>query len=179
MSVAARSLPPVEQRAFNLNEVIRSVLETSTEADPGKLAFEVAAAIPAEHLRAAVVSMLPEHIRELVGKSRYRNRRSAKAESTPGAVGTPWAQRAAKASEAWRRRLDDRVHVASGWKFLAHCTADDLRSACDERRSIAIAASVIADEYESFANLIVEHDVKTFADLPPVVQAVALGGKTS
>lgn len=155
---------------FNLRQVIREVLRSSTMADPGQVADEVMRRIPTKMIKAALTQVLRDVVRQVMSEERGAHR---------GLTPTAGPTRSAKVSgirDGWQKRLRDRVHVgASEWKLLGSCTYDDLLFAASERREIAESNAAMARQYDAWARLINKHDVATFGDLPAEAQMSALG----
>lgn len=154
-----------------LRQLVREVLRESESADPGEVAEQVRARIPKAQLASALSQSLRLYVRQVNSEIRVGNH---------GPAPTPiQANRSAKVAairDGWQRRLRDRVHVGDGtWKFLADCGYDDLVAAASERRVLADRNQAWAHTYESWARLLTEHDVATFAELPMETQASALG----
>lgn len=179
---------------FNIRQLVRDVLRSSTMADPGDVADEVMRRIPKEMMRAALAQVLREVVRQVMGEERQANRSGGgistePPQQTPLSVApsqpTNTAPRVANRSfkvnairDGWQKRLTDRIHVgqsARDWKLLKFCTYDDLLFAATERRGIADSNATAARQYDMWARLINEHDVATFGDLPAEALMSALG----
>lgn len=157
---------------FKLRHLVRDVLRTSTLADPGDIAEEVLRRIPTRQVRVALAQALRLYVRQVNSEERISHRGEPATEAQA-------PNRSAKVSgirDGWQKRLRDRVHVGKGeWKFLAACTYDDLLAAAAERRELAERNQAWARQYDTWARLLTEHDVKTFGDLPTEAQMSALG----
>lgn len=174
---------------FNIRQLIREVLRSSTMADPGSVADEVMRRIPKQMVRAALVQVLRDVVRQVMGEERQANRGGSSATAEPPALrladgndeSKPVPNRSWKRvgiSDGWQKRLMDRVHVgqsARDWKLLKFCTYEDLLFAANERRGIADSNAAVARQYDAWARLLNEHDVTTFGDLPAEAQMSALG----
>lgn len=183
---------------FNLRQVIREVLRSSTMADPGQVADEVMRRIPTKMIKAALAQVLRDVVRQVMSEERGKNSGAATAvevpppalkiaqptldddESyTPAPKPVPnrsWKRQAI--SDGWQKRLTDRIHVgqnARDWKLLRACTYEDLLFAATERRSLADSNAAVARQYDAWARLMNEHDVATFGDLPAEALMSALG----
>ena len=158
---------------FNLRTIVRATLSETSDADPGVVAEQVLAAIPRARTRDALEQTLRLFVRQIISEQRVSSR-----PSTPSNVRTipTTSAKVAAVRDGWQKRLRDRVHVGDGaWKFLGECTYADLLSAAAERRDLAERNAAWARQYDSWARLLTEHDVETFAELPLTVQADVLG----
>lgn len=156
--------------AFNLRSIVRETLADTSDADPGVVAEQVLAAIPKARTRDALEQTLRLFVRQIISEQRVS--------SPPSNVRTipTTSAKVAAVRDGWQKRLRDRVHVGDGaWKFLGECTYDDLLSAAAERRDLAERNAAWARQFDSWARLLTEHDVETFAELPLTVQADVLG----
>lgn len=155
---------------FILRHLVRDVLKSTDEADPGEVAALVMAQIPRGKQREALEQSMRLFVRQVISETRTGNR--------PANV-TP-IHRSAKVSairDGWQRRLRDRVHIGdSAWKMLADCTYDDLSAAAAERQEHADRNMVWAREYRAMASAVLDAEVETFGDLPAEVQMQILGG---
>lgn len=180
---------------FNIRHLVREVLRSSTMADPGAVADEVMRRIPKNMVRTALVQVLRDVVRQVMGEERNSNagpantapvepalrlatddREEAEDAPKPHVPNRSWKR--AGISDGWQKRLTDRIHVgqsARDWKLLKFCTYDDLLFAATERRGIADSNAAAARQYDAWARLINEHDVATFGDLPAEALMSALG----
>jgi hypothetical protein len=183
---------------FNLRQLIREVLRSSTMADPGDVATEVMRRIPARMIKTALTQVLRDVVRQVMSEERGKNSGAATVVETPpppalriaqptldDESSTPppkpvpnrsWKRQAI--SDGWQKRLTDRIHVgqnARDWKLLRACTYEDLLFAATERRSLADSNAAVARQYDAWARLMNEHDVATFGDLPAEALMSALG----
>lgn len=153
--------------AFVLRHLVRDVLDSTSEADPGVLAGLVLATIPRGKTREALAQTLRIYVRQVITESR-----SVNATVTPISPSV----KVAAIRDGWQQRLGDRVHVGeSHWKLLRDCTYEDLLSAAEERRQLADQNQARARMFDAWARLLTDHNVKTFGDLPTDVQAHAVG----
>lgn len=178
---------------FDIRHLIREVLRSSTMADPGDVADEVMRRIPKSMIRTALVQVLRDAVRNVMGAERNKSSGPAHAPETqpalrmadPGAEPEvyvpPKPNRSFKVSairDGWQKRLTDRIHVgesARDWKLLKFCTYEDLLFAANERRGIADSNAAVARQYDGWARLMNEHEVATFGDLPAEALISALG----
>jgi hypothetical protein len=180
---------------FNIRQLIREVLRSSTMADPSAVADEVMRRIPKNMIRAALAQVLRDVVRQVMGEERQANRGGSSVTAEPQPTqpalriadggdeppAKPVPNRSWKRvgiSDGWQKRLMDRVHVgqsAQDWKLLKFCTYEDLLFAANERRGIADSNNAAARQYDAWARLLTEHDVATFGDLPAEAQMSALG----
>jgi len=154
---------------FILRHLVREVLDSTNDADPGAIAGMVMARIPRGQVRVALSQTLRLYVRQIVSET--RNSRAASV--TP--IRPNVSSKVSGIRDGWQRRLRDRTHGADGWKMLADCTYDDLLAAASERRDMASRNDARARQYDSWARLLTEHDVATFGDLPPEAQMNAIG----
>ncbi|HZB31265.1 MAG TPA: hypothetical protein VE465_13960 [Streptosporangiaceae bacterium] len=163
--------------SFNLRDLVRDVTASSPATDPGSLADEVARRIPAEHRDVALRAMLRGYVREFITQDRMTHTDPPARAPKPTNGGRSWKRDGIR--DAWRKRLQDRLHVAadaSAWKFLGDCGYDDLTFAALERRTAAERTLSKAEEYEALADLLKEHGVETVRELPAEVLASRLDG---
>lgn len=189
---------------FNIRQLIRDVLRSSTMADPGEIAVEVMRRIPDSRVWEALAQVLRDAVRETMRSERTGNsftvsdgEPAAKPKLTVTPQGSPYSapspemngpverprvpNRSPKVSairDGWQKRLHDRVHVGAGggdWKLLKSCTYEDLIFAAKERHETADRNAAAARQYGAWARLITEHDVATFGDLPAEALISALG----
>lgn len=174
---------------FDIRHLIREVLRSSTMADPGDVADEVMRRIPKSMVRTALVQVLRDAVRNVMGAERAKSSGAQHAHESqpdlpvadPEVYTPPTPNRSFKVSairDGWQKRLTDRIHVgdtARDWKLLKFCTYEDLLFAATERRGIADSNAAMARQYDSWARLMTEHDVATFGDLPAEALISALG----
>lgn len=187
---------------FNVRQLIRDVLRSTTLAEPADVSAEVMRRIPADKMQVALAQVLRDVVREMIRSERAGNNSLTVSDGAPAAkpplpVAPPTARfsapspdqngepeaprvpnRSVKVSairDGWQKRLHDRVHVSGSWKLLRYCTYEDLLFAAAERRDIADSNAAAARQYDAWARLINEHDVATFGDLPAEALMSALG----
>lgn len=178
---------------FNIRQVVREVLRSSTMADPGAVADEVMRRIPKQMVRTALVQVLRDVVRQVMGEERNSTAAPTGASDpqptslrvAPEGGAEPEQTRVPNRSwktvgirDGWQKRLTDRIHVgqsARDWKLLKFCTYEDLLFAATERRGIADSNNAAARQYDAWARLITEHEVATFGDLPAEALMSALG----
>ena len=155
---------------FVLRHVVRDVLASSVEADPGILAGQVLARIPKKDRDAALKQAMRSIVRQAMAETRVGHRPSNNAPIRP-------SSKVAGIRDGWQRRLRDRVHVGeSTWKLLADCTYDDLTAAAAERQEQADRNMVWVREYRAMASAVLDAEVERFGDLPVEKQMQILGG---
>lgn len=167
---------------FNLSQLIREVVDTSTIADPAGLAKEVAKRIGRNQERVALEQALTPLVRVFLSQLRASTQHASGGQSSGDDQGIPAAggsrsRKVASIRETWARMLRDRVSTgpdSTDWKFLADCTVEDLRYAEQIRRDHAAATLVSADRFAGLAELLVEHRVATVGQLPKPVLAETL-----
>lgn len=174
---------------FNIRHLVREVLRSSTMADPADVADEVMRRIPSKMIRTALVQVLRDVVRQVMGDERQRTAPNTAPSEPAGLRIAPGGEEPKKpvpnrswkrsgVADGWQKRLTDRVHVGPGardWKLLRACTYEDLLFAATERRGIADSNAAAARRYDAWARLINEHDVATFGDLPAEALVSALG----
>lgn len=77
--------------------------------------------------------------------------------------------REAMQAGAWRARLGERIHGASGWLLLRDCGPDDLKAAAAHRRELASANIRTAEDFEKLQELLITSGAATVGDLPDLV----------
>lgn len=177
---------------INVREATLAVMRTTKLTSPQEVAAEVMKLITPENAVDAASQMIVGYVRGVIGTHRTSHGPPVPPEAIRNAGSTsrkpvqrnprtpvPPAPRSTKASlirEGWQRYLEVRVHVESGtWKFFKDLTEGDFRFAANERRGIAERNLDEARRYEAWAQLVAEHEVETFKDLPVEVQMKALG----
>lgn len=163
----ARRADPID-----LYGVVRQELAVNPSPDPGDIAAAVLDQIPDDQLRELAALLLRGFVRNMIGTERSRHlAQIAFAPSRP-------SLRSAKVvgiREAWRKVLDDRIHVGNSvYRFLRDCSYADLMAAADERERMALANHFAAKRFTGFADLIAQHGVQTFGQLPADVLEAAL-----
>lgn len=164
--------------SFDLRQLVRDVMASSSEADPGVIANMVMERIdPADYftalaqtLRGFVRQVLGEHRAEVlpsVSSVRVRPIRRGVASSS---------LKVSAIREAWQRALDARVHVEGGTKLLRDCTYEDLLFAAEERQRIAAANSARARQFREIASAVLAAGVGTVGELSAEDQMRVLGG---
>lgn len=170
---------------YDLRAEIKSVLDSTSLADPGAIADKVAESIPSHALRAALRVTLRSHVRQVIRESRPRSapdfqpsgsgHRRPDTQTAPAAAGRSSKVRAIR--EGWQRQLDAPVHVGeSHWKYFGDCTYTDLYAMADERQKNAAENQAWAHHYHRVAALLTEYAVDTVRDLPAEVLMPTLGG---
>lgn len=174
-----------EAPAFDLKALIREVAAESAHADPGALAEEVDKRVPDEHLREAFREMLRQFVRQMVVTSRTFPAPTVRDAAEPAQASSPAPAR--PANRSWKRNgiykwasvLRERVHVGVGaadWKFLGDCDREDLGFIAEERRALAEANIVKAEQYEKLRALLDEHRAATVRELPEQALEDTFGG---
>lgn len=153
---------------FNLRDLTHEVLRDTDDADPGSIAGQVLARIPAEDRQEALAQTLRGFVRTVI--SEQRNSEPVK-RSTPG---TSWKGSGIRAG--WKRRLADRIEGCDGWVLLRNATFSDLTKAADDREEMALRNASRAAMYRSFADAVHAAGVETFGDLPTETQEQLLDG---
>lgn len=171
---------------FNLRQVARDVLTSSTMADPRDLAAEVFRRIAAEDYAAALNECLPDFVREEIRHSRNLTAPAGlMAERTGGGGGTRPAPRSSKVAgirSYWQSRLRERLHVGpapSDWLLLGDCSFDDLMFAATARREIAARNAAKAEEYAELAEALRTAGVARVRDLPAKTLQARLEGEAA
>lgn len=158
---------------FNLNELIRSTLERSREADPHVIARRLVARIPAEHVHAALADCLADRVRIQIGRSRMQHVGDLLAVDT-----TTKAAATSRPGRSWRKQtaalFAQRLFVPSaGWKRLGECTAEDCDAVADAHARRAVEQAVLEERFRAYARLLRDAGVATLADLGADKLAVA------
>lgn len=153
---------------INLRDLTNEVLRESSVADPGEIASQVLARIPAKDRQDALAQTLRGFVRTVI--SEQRNNEPAK-RATPG---TSW--KGSGIREGWKRRLADRIEGCDGWVLLKNATFADLTKAADDREEMALRNASRAAMYRSFADAVSAAGVETFGDLPTETQEMLLDG---
>lgn len=155
--------------SVDLRSLVAQTLEQTDVADPGAVARLVLDRMSDVERAEALEVTLRGFVRQLMSEQR----RTPPA-APPASMPRSWKVQAVR--DGWQQRLRDRVHVGdSQWKLLADCGYADLMAAADERAAIADRNAAWARTYREWARLLDEQGAATFADLPAVVQANALG----
>jgi hypothetical protein len=164
---------------FSLHRLVRQTIDDLPEiADPGILADRVFGQLTTDQYADAITTMLRSYVRRVLAEDRLPQAD----EPDPQAQGdeparTPAANRssyrAAMQAGAWRARLGERIHGATGWLLLRDCGLDDLKAAAAERRELAAANIRSADELERLQELLATSGVATVGELPEGVLRVA------
>lgn len=82
--------------------------------------------------------------------------------------------REAMQAGAWRQRLSERIHGASGWLLLRDCGVADLKAAAAERRDLAAANAASAAQFEKLHDLLAASGEATVGQLSDKVLQEAL-----
>lgn len=155
---------------FVLRDLVREVLHENNLTDPGDIAEEVLRRIPRGNLRVALGQALRLYVRQINSEGRNRS------PDIPAVAAPNQSWKVAGVRDGWQRRLRVLEHVGgSTYKPLANCTYEDLLFCATERRALAERNSARARQYDAWARLLTEHDVKTFGELPAETQLSALG----
>lgn len=177
---------------FNLRMLIREVADSSTIADPARLAEEVARRISSRDRAAALEQALPTLVQHVVSRRRvsldmtdaFPAHTPAPGSSSGGAVSEAHsaAQRpsskVAGIRETWRRMLRDRIAVGperGDWKFLGDCTIADLQFASSIREEHARRNAARAEQLRDLADRLGKSGVETVGQLPDSDLGDALG----
>lgn len=160
---------------FNLRDVVRGVLHETDLTDPGDVAGAVLVRIPARKSREALSQALRQYVRVVIGQTRMDH----PAEPDTAGPSKPryhsWKVAGIRDYwDDWQRQLRQRMHGAGEWKMLGDFTYEDLIAAAAERRALAERNAAAADQFQRWADLLIEYDVTRFGDLPADVQASAL-----
>jgi hypothetical protein len=157
---------------FDLHSLVQAELERSKSADPLVVAEGVLDLIPDEALRDVVGQLIRGYVRNEAGRQRSRHLSQA---IHPTRVAPSPSSKVAAIRTAWQRVLDDRIHVGgAAYKFLRDCTYEDLQAAANERERLAEANHRSAKQYQLLADLIAQHGVTTFGELPVEILQAAL-----
>lgn len=152
---------------FNLRATVEDFLDVSDITDFRVISAELAKAIPARHLRAALAEALVRYVATV-----NQQRRSANPLLDGGAARPTRSAKVAGIAAWHQRMLRDLVHVGhSVNKRLGDCTYEDLMFAAEERREIARQTVAKADRYEWLAKQLHANNVDRVAELPPDVFA--------
>lgn len=141
----------------SLDALIRDALTDSRAADPYAVVDAVLDAIPArlraEYLREAIVARVPSVV------ARVRTN------STPAITPGRSVKQSLIRDEWWPSFLQQRVQVGDGWKFLADCTAGDLRMVAEMRRVKAQELLFRAEQFDLLADRMDAQGVAVLAEL--------------
>lgn len=179
---AATITPITPAETYSLPGAVRAILTDTDLTDPGDVADQVAADIPDAELRFCLRLALRDYVRRVMSADRTHqasttgNQAADDSQFSFVAGGGDPTRNVRAIREAWRTHLRTRYHIAGEWKMLATLTADDLNVAAQERAAAAAATQAWADRLIDWADLVQEHDVNCFGDLPDVVLADVLGG---
>lgn len=182
-------MTPVRATGIDLRKEIRAIMDSTELTTPQEISDAVFRLINRDNAIDAVDQMLTGFVRGVINERRTVSgpkvpleaiRSAGKTSRKPNQSNLPPApSRSTKVTgirEGWQRYLDVRVHVEAGrWKFFKDLTEGDLRYAAKERRNNADRNLQEARRYEAWAQLVAEHDVATFKDLPIEVQMKAIG----
>ena len=144
-----------------LYDMIRTVLDESTETDPRVIAADVLAAIPDEGWREVVSPALVSYVSSLVTRSR---------QGVPTQPNRPQVVRSAKVAgirDDWQRFLGERVQVEGTWKRVAECTVQDVQALARERREVAAKNVAHATRFEKLAEDMQAQGAATVAEFKP------------
>lgn len=159
---------------FNLRQLVRDVLTSSTMADPRDLAAEVFHRIDPADYSAGLTQCLPDIVREQIRMSRNAVTPAALAE-LPSIVREAPRRLPARSAKVegirdwWKERLRERLSVgpnAADWRMLGDCSAADLDFAAADRRTIAAKTLAKAAEYAELAEAVRVAGVERVRDLP-------------
>lgn len=141
---------------YDVIAAFRAALAESPDPDPANVARAVAAGVPTRHRADALAEVLVRLAPTIAGGLR----RNAMGQIALG------RDRWSKAGAIYKATLlDQRVRVTDGWKLMRDCTAEDLRTAADQRRDHARSVIAQAKQLERIAGLLVERGVRTVGDL--------------
>jgi len=160
--------------SFDLRALVISTTASAGTPDPGLIADEVIHQIRDEDLRAALTQTMRAFVRQTVRPLHHQQHVATHAAPK---VKTSTPNRSAKVTairSTWRQHLKAHVHVDDGWKFWEECSAADFYAAADERIRIAKNTEAAADKYRAAGDLVAQHHVSKWADLPLDVQEQAL-----
>ena len=169
---------------FNLNALIREVIDTSTLVDPDSLAKEVGKRIGRNQERDALQQALPALVMTALSRGRHLtssggHTRSATHHGIAAGRSSNGSARSSKVAgirEAWRKMLQEPIAVGGNhWKRLAECNAEDLTYAEDLRRAHAARTVAAADKLANLRELLRQHGVATVGELPDQTLGHALG----
>jgi len=152
---------------FNLRAAVREVIDSTDLADPRDVAAKVAESIAGRDLRRALTEALATFVRVEFGRGRMTSGRPSLDRPENGSARSAKVSAFRAHAEQWRKKLRDRVHVgASHWLLLADCSFENLTTAAEERRQLAVANGVAAERYERYAKAVEAAGVERFGDLP-------------
>lgn len=144
--------------AFNINALAREVLHESVSPDPGIMAEDLVARIPAAAYRDALVSLARSLMREMV--------RAQRSQTNGGAPATG-SRKVAAARDAWKRLLDTPEFVPSvGWLFLRDATWRQVLEMSRMRDEKASELRAAAGRYARLAGAMKNSGAAKVADLP-------------
>jgi len=150
---------------FDLQQLVKDVLENSELNDPRDIAAEVSRQTPSKVLREAYEIALVDYVRNV---SINNTRSNPIIRGRTPRIKTGSAKRIG-IRDWWQRAMRDRVYIDSNqkiWKPLGDCGFDDLMLAADSRRAKADAINAKADQFERLANLLKEYGVDCVSELP-------------
>jgi hypothetical protein len=165
---------------FSLHRLVRQTIDDLPEiADPGILADRVFGQLTTDQYADAITTMLRSYVRRVLAEDRSTQADEPDPQAqgdepvrAPAAANKS-AYRTAMQAGAWRARLGERIHGATGWLLLRDCGLDDLKAAAAERRELAAANIRSADELERLQELLATAGVATVGELPdPVLRVV-------
>lgn len=155
---------------YDLRAAIERTLADTAITAPQAIAAEVAAAVPAEHLRSVLAEALASHVRVHLTTRRTDNPILAGASAN-----TARSAKVAAIRATWQSALRDRIHVGDGkWLLLGACGYGELMFAAAERRQNAERSLAKAEQFTVLAEQLRAHGAATVADLPTSALAVAL-----
>lgn len=143
---------------LNLHHLAQTVLQDSVSPDPGVMADELVARIPAAHHREALGILAKDYMRNRILNQRHR---------VNGGAPDVGSRKVEAARDAWKRLLDTPEFLPGvGWLFLRDATTDQVLAMAGMRRSKAQELESAADRYAAVAREMKRAKVTRVGDLP-------------
>lgn len=128
---------------LNLHHLAQTVLQDSVSPDPGVMADELVARIPATHYREALEVLAKDYMRNRILNQRHR---------VNGGAPNVGSRKVGAARDAWKRLLDTPEFLPGvGWLFLRDATVDQVLAMAGVRRAKATELEVVAERYAALA----------------------------
>lgn len=161
---------------FNLRELTKTILESSTSADPNVVAQELLERINRKDYREALRQSLGQYVR-VVSDNLRGPTPAVSLSGLGGGGGGPRSWKSGAAVKAdWQRKLDARVRAEHGWLRVREMSAVDVKFVGDHRDKLASENAAAARFWRTVGAALDEHGVETVGELPAEVLMRLFGG---
>ena len=150
---------------FDLKGLIRDHIKQANSADPHDIAADVIGDIPGNRLREVLGLLLPDYVRQELGKER----RAVLRRSRPKRKAKGKWDRVKELAETDEFKLwDTSFHVPSTdtWKFFRELDCNDVAEIALNYNNLAASNAAWADSFDELGKVMRRHKVSVTHDLP-------------